>query len=384
VVALVLAASPVSAAVDPAVVGRWQADLFGVPVALEVAADGRCAVAEEPGRCSTSGHSLVFKGEQTVVYQWSAANGALQLSGGDIQAPLAFRRLGAITAAPRAQTEPNAAEAPPSAPGKAVAQGGARGTLDKESWGVTLSLPGGWKSAEKDGFLVAGSDTEAGLILIRYLPKTSRGEMLTQYRAGINEQGFAARPVAEAADFDAPGGPAVAGVLEGVGADGKTVRVRTVGVLSRFGGAVVVTGLTTSAQYPTLAARTDAIARSIAFRAPPRTAPIAGHYEFVYVSRSGGYSREAKIVLCQSGRFTRSGEMAGSGAAGSAVTANRNGGTWQAVGDASAGTLTLTWADGTTSTLRYEASQNPKDRSAYGPALRIGDTLYQKTGSGGC
>jgi hypothetical protein len=277
-----------------------------------------------------------------------------------------------------------ASNALPPPPGKLAPEQGGRGLIVKEGWGATLSLPGGWKSAERDGGIVAGSDTEAGLILIRFVPKTSRAEMLTAYQAGINEQGFVARPVSAATELGATGGAAVAGVLEGVGSDGSTIRVRSVGVLSRFGGAVVVIGLTTKAQYPTLAARTDAIARSVTFRGPPRTAPIAGDYEYVYVSPSGGYSRQAKITLCQSGRFTKSGEMAGSGGAGSAVTANRNGGTWQAVGDGNAGTVTLTWGDGSTSTLQYQVSLNPKDRSAWGPAVRIGSTLYQRTGNGGC
>jgi hypothetical protein len=172
--------------------------------------------------------------------------------------------------------------------------------------------------------LLLGSDTEAGLV---------------------------ARPVAAATAFDARGGPAVAGVLEGRRQDGATLRFRTVGVLSRDGGAVVVTGLTTPEHYPTLAARTEAMARAVTFREPPRTAQIAGDDQFIYVSKSGSSSREARATPCQSGRFTRSGEMAGAGAAGSAVTSNRNGGTWRAVGDASAGTITLTFGDGTVTAL---------------------------------
>jgi len=294
---------------------------------------------------------------------------------------LAFVTLVAVASSAAAVPAPSAAP-PPS--GLAAPEKGARSTVTREAWGVTFSLPGGWKSGEKDGILMAGSDTEAGLILVRYLPKTSRQEMLAAYQAGINEPGFTARPISGAVDLVALGGKAVAGVLEGPGSDGYIIRVRSVGVLSKFGSAVVVTGLTTRAQYPTLAARTDAIAQSVSFRAPPGNASIAGNYEFVYVSRTGSYSRESKITLCQSGRFTRSGEMAGAGAAGSAATSNRRAGTWQAVGDGAAGTLRLRWGDGSSSTLPYRVSQDPRDRSAHGPGMRIGDTLYQKTGNGGC
>jgi hypothetical protein len=271
------------------------------------------------------------------------------------------------------------------APGAAAPpEKGPRTTINRPAWGVTLTLPGGWKSTEKDGMLFAGSDTEAGLIVIRYLPRVSREEMLAGYQAGIDEAGFVARPIAPATSLPASGGAALAGVLEGQAADGSVIKVRSVGVRSQLGSAVVVTGLTTRAQYATLAARTDAIAQSVNFRAPPRNAALAGNYEFVYVSRSGSYSRESRLTLCQSGRFTRSGELAGSGSAGSAVTSRQSGGTWQATGDGFAGQVTLTWGDGTVSTLPYRVSQDAKDRSFYGPGVQIGDTLYQRTGNGGC
>jgi hypothetical protein len=396
---LLLAAAPASAAVDPFLVGRWLASLQGMQMDLEVAADGRCTLGGDAGRCSTQGNALTFKGpDEPVTFQWRAAGEVLHLSGGDLDAPLAFQRQGGAGAGPgrpaadgaASRPEPRAApqasapppsSAPPAAPIKASGPGT---TVDRPGWGVTLTLPPGWRSADRDGLLLVGSDTEAGAIMVRFLPRATRADLLSGYQAGLQENGFVARPVAAATEFESRGGQALAGVLEGQRQDGVLLRFRTVGVLSRYGGALVVTGVTTTEHYPTLAARTEAVARAVAFREPPRTAQIAGDYQFVYVSKSGSYSREARVTLCQSGRFTRSGEMAGAGSAGSAVTSNRNGGTWQAVGDAFAGTITLTFGDGTVTSLPYRASQDPKDRSAYGPALRVGDTLYQKTGPGGC
>jgi hypothetical protein len=113
----------------------------------------------------------------------------------------------------------------------ALPERGPRTTLSRDAWGVTLTLPGGWKSAEQAGLLVAGSDTEAGLIVIRYLPGTSREALLAGYQAGIDEAGFVARPIAAATAFTVPGATGLAGILEGVGADGNVVRVRSVGVL---------------------------------------------------------------------------------------------------------------------------------------------------------
>ena len=369
------------AALDPSLVGVWQANVMGAPVSIEIRGDGGCIFAGLPATCTTLGAALAVQGENGAQsYQWSVSGNELRLSGGDLMTPLVFLRIGAQRAPPRgkrgAKQVEHSANAPP--------EKGSRATIDKESWGVTLTLPGGWKSVEKEGAILAGSDTEPGLIMIRYLSRMSREQMLSAYQAGINEQGLIARPVGAATDFDAKGGAALAGVLEGVAQDGNILRVRSIGVLSRFGGAMIVMGITTAAQYPALASRAEAVARSVRFRKPPKAAPIAGNYEYIYVSRVGSYSRESRITLCQSGRFSKSGEMAGSGAAGSAFTSHGDSGTWTADGDASGGTLTLMWSDGSVSTMPYRVSTDPKDRGGYGPGLFIGDVLYQMTGAGGC
>jgi hypothetical protein len=154
--------------------------------------------------------------------------------------------------------------------------------------------------------------------------------------------------------------------------------------MTPFGGALVVAGLTTPPQFPTLKARADALATSATFTKPPKVSSLAGNYEWFYLSKDGQYSRESRITLCRSGAFQRSGEMAGSGAAGSAVVDHGNHGTWAATGDASSGTLTLTYGSGASESLPFRVSTRPQDRSAYGPGVTIGDTLYQKTGPGDC
>jgi hypothetical protein len=373
------------AAVDETLVGTWTTSIQGFPFVATFHADGRCTVADEPGRCSTKGGALVFVGEEeTVTFRWKVDQGALHLSGGDLDAPLRFQRVGG--AAPSPAPKPAASTAPqavtPTQP--TAAERGARAAVKMDAWGVSLSFPGGWKSAEKNGLLLAGSDTEAGLLVVRFFPKTTRQELVAGYQAGVHEDGVNAAPTSEISGFEAKGGKGLAGVLEGNAADGTPLRIRTVAVMSSHGGAVVVSGITTPQMYATLAARTDMVARSVVFTAPPKSAPLAGHYQFIYVSPSGGYSREAKLTLCQSGSFTRSGELAGSGPAGSAVTAHGNGGSWVAVGSGASGTLTLTWPNGSVTSLPYQVSNNPKDRSSYGPAVRFGNDLYQKTGAGGC
>lgn len=261
---------------------------------------------------------------------------------------------------------------------------GARPSFYREAWGLGFTVPPNWRTADKDGLLLVASDTEAGLMIVRFVPRATREELLAGYQQGLQEAGFMAAPVEDARPFDVPGASGLAGVMEGQAQDGTTLRVRSIGVLSRHGGAVVVLALTTPQQFARLQSRADALARSIVFSAPPKAAPIAGDYQFIHVSQSGSYSREARLTLCASGRYRSSGEMAGSGAAGSAYTSNGQGGSWSASGDASGGSLVLQPDGGGARSLNWRVSTNPRDRSGWGPALYIGNELYQKVGEGRC
>jgi hypothetical protein len=266
--------------------------------------------------------------------------------------------------------------------------------FSKESWGVSLTIPAGWRGAEKDGNLLIGGESEAGLIIVRFVAKLTREAMLAEYGRGLQEGGMNLMPVAPALDYRTPGAKGVAGELTGMGPNGASYRGRAIGLLSRFGGALVVLGLTSAEQYPTLKARTEALAQSVSFTAPkmPKGADVlAGRYEFFYISPNGGYSRQSKIILCSDGRFSKGGEMAGSGKFGSetptnwgAATNHNNDGTWSSQGDALAGTITLTYGSGQSEILEYRVSQDPKDRSVHGPGVTIGSTKYQKTGPGTC
>jgi hypothetical protein len=284
--------------------------------------------------------------------------------------------------------KPGRAEAPVSAPT-------GRGTFfSKESWGASLTVPGGWRGAEKDGMLVMGGESEAGLIVVRFAPKINREAMLAEYARGLHEGGMNLMPAAPAQDYRASGAKGVAGELVGMGPDGAQVKGRAIGLLSSFGGGLVVFGVTAADKYPTLKARTEAVAHSVSFTAPkmPKSAEVlAGRYEYVYVSPTGGYSRESKITLCSDGRFSKGGEMAGSGRFGyeaptnwGAAPSHDNGGTWSSQGDATQGTIILNYNGGQSETLEYRVSQDPKDRSPYGSGVTIGSTKYQKTGPGQC
>ena len=160
-------------------------------------------------------------------------------------------------------------------------------------------------------------------------------------------------------------------------------------MVSAFGDAVVVMGLTTEDKYPQLKSKVDAMSASLAFT-PPKTPPVkdflAGQY-WAYSGSStysGSYSRESKLFLCADGSFGTNRETHSSGSGGIFGGQGGGGGRWTAEGDETRGVVTLHHGNGGQEQLEYVTSTNPKDRSAYGPAVRFGSTLYQKAGDGSC
>ncbi len=377
-----------AAAVDPALVGQWTGP---GGIALSIAANGACRFDVDDGTCRTAGGTLYFTVDgETDVVRYALAAGALTVVDVD-GATLVFQRVGAApAAAARPQLPAPVAPTPvesdlPPAPTPPAPKASGKGTpFTQKGWGASFTVPGGWRAGEKDGLVLAGSDTEAGLIVVRFYPAATRADLEQGFQQGFHDNGMSARPSSALAPFSAKGGQALAGDLAGADAQGNPLSVRTVAVMTPYGGALVVAGLTTPPQFPTIKARVDALAASATFKKPPKVSSLAGNYEWFYLSKDGGYSRESRITLCQGGSFRRSGEMAGSGGAGSAVVNHGNSGTWSAIGDDASGTLTLTYGDGATESLPYAVSMRPADRSAYGPGVTIGGTLYQKTGPGGC
>ncbi|MCC7072971.1 MAG: hypothetical protein IT383_16730 [Deltaproteobacteria bacterium] len=374
-----------AAAVDPALVGQWQGP---GGIALAIKGNGACRFDVDDGTCKTAGGTLYFTVDgETDEVRYTLAGGALTIVDVD-GATLLFQRVGAAPAAAgRAEAAPEAppAPAPTAAAPAPVAKASGKGTpFTQKGWGASFTVPGGWRAGEKDGLVLAGSDTEAGLLVVRFYPTATRADLEQGFNQGFHDNGMNAQPSSSLAPFAAKGGQALAGDLAGADAQGNPLAVRTVAVMTPFGGALVVAGITTPPQFATVKARADALAAAARVTKPPEVSSLAGNYEWFYLSKDGRYSRESRITLCQGGAFRRSGEMAGSGAAGSAVVDHGNGGTWSATGDANAGTLTLTYGDGATESLQYTVSTRPADRSAYGPGVNIGGTLYQKTGPGGC
>lgn len=385
VVALMGLAAPALGGPSPSLVGTWTGSLWGEEVRLVFGADGRGDLMGDPVTWSVQGSTLVFAVEgERLVYAWQLQGGALTLSGGDLVAPLVLTRQGGGAAG--------------SDPGLAAPTGAGKGQATRhvqESWGATLTVPAGWKLAERDGVLLLGSDTEAGLIVLRFARKTGVPQLRQQVAEGLEEDGARLLPTGAAADLQAGPNVALAGDLSGAAADGTPLKARAIGVTSRYGDAVIVLGVTSPAAFEALRARVAEVASSLVFTKPkvlPAASFLAGHY-WTY-SGSSGYSTERKLVLCRDGRFDRGSESGGSGrltnqtgdvtATYGAVGAQGARGRWSASGDAQRGTLVLQHADGRIDEVPYVVSQDRADQSGYGPAVTFGGTKYQRTGDGSC
>jgi hypothetical protein len=260
---------------------------------------------------------------------------------------------------------------------------------EQARWGLSFATPAQWMVNDRGTLLLLGSNSEPGLMVVRFLRKTDAAKLRAGYAEGLNEDGLSLAPTIALQSIELGKLHALAGELGGMSQDGQRVRARIIGVLTPYGDAAVVMGITATEKYARLKATTDALAASLAFRKPTLPAAqefLAGRY-WAFSGNSGysgSYSSEAKIALCADGSFRSGSETSSSGSAGAAGIQHGAGGRWSAVGDELQGTVTVTYANGRSERYPYVTSTDPKDRSGYGPAVSFGGRKYQRTGDGSC
>jgi hypothetical protein len=277
---------------------------------------------------------------------------------------------------------PPACAAAQAAPGTRPGQpggpaGGARGSrFNHEKWGLSFAVPPGWKVGERQGFLLMGSDTEAGLIIVRLARRTTLEQLVQEYGEGMQEEGLQLMPTVQAQEFPAGRNRAVAGELAGTAQDGAQIRARTIAVASPFGDAAVVLGMTTEGKYPGLKPRVESIASSFQF-SPPQAAPIleeiAGQY--YYISSSTYGSSERYIDMCSDGRFSSRSDTYSSGTAGTAYGEGGRSAQWTAEGDGTQGVIIVTNPDGSSERYPYQRS---------GSDLIVNGRTFARYGDGSC
>ena len=387
---LALTASWAPGQQNSALVGTWvgKVEGYGVEMKLVLNADGSANYEGDAGRWRAQGSKLLLTQEgETVAYDFRLQGSQLTLTGGDLMAPLALSRAGsaAPTGAGGAQrvAKPAAGMAPSGqrsasakipAPGPSGMTRGPR--YNQEKWGLSFAVPPNWKVGERSGALLLGSDTEAGLIIIRLARRTSLEQLVQDYGEGMQEEGLQLMPTAEAQEFSAGRNRAVAGELAGTAQDGARIRARAVAVASPFGDAAVVLGMTTEEKYSGLKPRVESIASSFSFT-EPQAAPVleflAGQY--YYISASSYGSSERYINMCSDGRFSSRSGTYSSGGAGTAYGEGGQSAQWTAEGDESQGVIIVTYPNGQTERHEYRRS---------GSDLIINGRTFARYGDGSC
>lgn len=378
-------ASQAWAASNTALVGTWNGEFGGEPFQLVLNADGTGRM-DGPIQWQVQGNKLVItEDDGSIAYNFVLKGSKMTVSGGDLEAPLTLARAGATPQTPAPHASQPARPSPE--PGSiAIAKGP---HYQQAQWGVSFATPAQWFVTDKQVALLVASNTEPGLMIVRFLRKTTADKLRTGYADGLSEDGVRLMPVSQLQTFPVGKLQGLAGELAGQSNQGQRLKARIIGVLTPFGDAAVVLGVTTEDKYPRLKATTDALAASLGFVQPkvtPAREFLAGRYEFFsgHSTSSGSYSRQAKLSLCANGAFYSNSETSSSGTGGLAGVHGGGGGTWTADGDEFHGTATVTYPNGQRQTYEYVVSTNPKDRSFYGPAVTFDGTTYQRTGDGSC
>lgn len=378
-------ASQAWAAPNTALVGTWNGEFGGEPFQLILNADGTGQM-DGPIQWQVQGNKLVIaEDDGSTAYNFVLKGSKMTVSGGDLEAPLTLTRTGTASQAPQLPASKPARPSPE--PGSIAIAKGLH--YQQAQWGVSFMTPAQWFVTDKQVALLVASNTEPGLMIVRFLRKTTADKLRTGYAEGLSEDNVRLMPVGQLQAFPVGKLQGLAGELAGQSNQGQRLKARIIGVPTPFGDAAVVLGVTTEDKYPRLKATTDALAASLGFAQPKATPArelLAGRYEFFsgHSTYSGSYSRQAKLSLCANGAFYSNSETSSSGTGGLAGVHGGGGGTWTADGDEFHGTAIVSYPNGQRETYEYVVSTDPKDRSGYGPAVSFGGTKYQRTGDGNC
>ncbi|MDF1562351.1 MAG: hypothetical protein P1V51_04865 [Deltaproteobacteria bacterium] len=340
-----------------------------------------------------------------VVLPWGdSAPFTATLKGGDLHFQLegdptigVYRRQGGAAPAPASAptvrtgaATPSAAPAPapsagsgPALSAKGPKAGGQAYRHEYQGWG--LKLPPGWNGKEQDGMLVLGHASEAGMIVVQATEERDPEALRQGLASDLLEVGLRGEvPAFQTGKL--PAGRSLVVELPVVSNDGANLKVRAAGV-SGPRGTVAIIGTTSPEHFASLRKRVDAMARSVTFF-QPKVAPgariLAGEwYSFTSVGAftGGGGGTEASLALCPDGTFADSSQSSywGGGSVGgdfSVVGAPQSSrARWRSEGGAAAGKIFVTYPNGNTRVIPYQAK-------AGSDGYYFDGRLYGKTGGG--
>lgn len=142
---------------------------------------------------------------------------------------------------------------------------------DAEGWQV--KPPKAWKHVLKDGKVMMGSDTEAGLMLAWFQPGVTYAQVQQYAKEPYQEEGLVLTP-GPAAPFATKAGKALAVEYTGRAMDGTTIKGRAIAIVGAKG-AVYAVGLTTQEQHAAHAKRVNELAKGVSFFTPKVGAGVA-------------------------------------------------------------------------------------------------------------
>jgi len=228
---------------------------------------------------------------------------------------------------------------------------------DGEGW--QIQPPKTWKHAVKDGKLMIGSDTEAGLLLAWFQAGLTYEQAQEYAKQPYQESGLVLMP-GKAAPFTTKAGKAFAVDYSGKAMDGSMIKSRTIAIAGAKG-VIYVAGVTTEPQYAALSKKTDEMAKTVTFFTPKVAAGGAGASlikgPMCAWSGSSGYSSSSKMFFDGKGYVSWGSESSFSGSikdGGGNETASYSGyggnqnmpsdvGAYTVNGDA----VNIRWGDGT-------------------------------------
>lgn len=157
----------------------------------------------------------------------------------------------------------------------AVAQQPLTGTYKSDELGLSVTMPKGWKFVVQGDSLLAGHDTEAGLLVVSWDAGATVASLKESALAGFEQDGFSTRAKGPAKILTLGKNKAVAADFEGMAVDGTPVAAAAIGVVGPRG-AVNVLGITDVAHIAGLKKRVDQVAKSVRFTTPKQPAVAAG------------------------------------------------------------------------------------------------------------
>jgi hypothetical protein len=230
-------------------------------------------------------------------------------------------------------------------------------TIGDPGWGFAIHPPEGWKSQKTAQGVVLGHDAVAGMIIVFPHMSTDFQTVQAQMQSGMNEEGV---QLSLAGTLQQIGGNAVGGDYTGT-YNGQQVKARGIGTCSPHGGGAYILAITTPDQYTGEIARAaDAIAAGMEY-GKPQTSDLMQAFAGTWVTMTK--NTQTRVTLAPDGGYYENYEASYSGSSSDQLGnqnmawgqagQNQSQGRWTAQGSREQGIITITYANGNTTSVEY-------------------------------